>query len=539
MNHSLVGCSTALTMGKGDLKITDITMFDALLRSKFYLKCKSSMKITNSRLEMIKRKRNAMQNYLKKDIADLLKNGLDVNAYGRAEGFLFELNLSACYNFVEQFCGCISNHLPAMDKQRRCPEECREAVPSLMFAAARFADLPELRDLRSIFAARYGNSLDAYVNQEFVEKLKAVPPTKETKLQLLQDIALESGTRRDFRPLQQKLYNPDPPASEQAWSKNTDDDKHKLQKRRDGSVPKTENRVINNKLHDERYTPPERKKEDVPFLVRRNAGDETHMANENNAVHGGDLATLPIKGTRVSKFTRTEHRNKSSSEGSVPEEEAQEQKPFHYRFVSPPYTKPKAGESETGLEISSVGPGSEGTATIKVKGHVDEEDNRHQDYSLGETKPKPRSVRRRRSKPPPGSDNIGNNEGDKNLTSNGSRLEAAKLDLNIANQDYCDQKDEEERMMDSLLMHYSKKQPPYKVGKVEAATIDGNNAAKKTTKDGPPARAASLPLEPTNPTETNKGAIRASSFQPDRGHVHPNLPDYDDFVARLAALRGK
>lgn len=32
---------------------------------------------------MIKRKRNAMQKYLKNDIADLLKNGLDFNAYGR------------------------------------------------------------------------------------------------------------------------------------------------------------------------------------------------------------------------------------------------------------------------------------------------------------------------------------------------------------------------------------------------------------------------------------------------------------------------
>ena len=49
---------------------------------------------------------------------------------------------------------------------RECPEECKEAVPSLMFAAARFADLPELRDLRSLFAERYGHSLEAHVNQE-------------------------------------------------------------------------------------------------------------------------------------------------------------------------------------------------------------------------------------------------------------------------------------------------------------------------------------------------------------------------------------
>lgn len=49
---------------------------------------------------------------------------------------------------------------------RECPEECREAVPSLMYAAARFADLPELRDLRNLFTEKYGNSLECYINKE-------------------------------------------------------------------------------------------------------------------------------------------------------------------------------------------------------------------------------------------------------------------------------------------------------------------------------------------------------------------------------------
>lgn len=49
---------------------------------------------------------------------------------------------------------------------RECPEECREAVSSLMQAAARFADLPELRELRTVFSERYENSLDVYVNKE-------------------------------------------------------------------------------------------------------------------------------------------------------------------------------------------------------------------------------------------------------------------------------------------------------------------------------------------------------------------------------------
>lgn len=35
-----------------------------------------------------------------------------------------------------------------------------------MFAAARFADLPELRELRSLFAEKYGTSLETFANEE-------------------------------------------------------------------------------------------------------------------------------------------------------------------------------------------------------------------------------------------------------------------------------------------------------------------------------------------------------------------------------------
>lgn len=48
----------------------------------------------------------------------------------------------------------------------RCPDECREAISSLVYAAARVSEVPELRDLRSLFADRYGSSLEQFVNPE-------------------------------------------------------------------------------------------------------------------------------------------------------------------------------------------------------------------------------------------------------------------------------------------------------------------------------------------------------------------------------------
>lgn len=52
-----------------------------------------------------------------------------------------------------------------------CPEDCREAVASLAFAAARFADLPELRNLRSLLYEKYGKSIEIFINKEVKMRL--------------------------------------------------------------------------------------------------------------------------------------------------------------------------------------------------------------------------------------------------------------------------------------------------------------------------------------------------------------------------------
>ncbi|XP_075110389.1 uncharacterized protein LOC107804723 [Nicotiana tabacum] len=60
-----------------------------------------------------------------------------------------------------QYCGKVMLKL-----RRKCPKECREVVSSLIFAAARLADVPELRQLRSVFTDIYRNSLECYLNKE-------------------------------------------------------------------------------------------------------------------------------------------------------------------------------------------------------------------------------------------------------------------------------------------------------------------------------------------------------------------------------------
>nr|XP_043616711.1 uncharacterized protein DDB_G0283697 [Erigeron canadensis]XP_043616712.1 uncharacterized protein DDB_G0283697 [Erigeron canadensis] len=204
-NHSFFGVGSAAAR-----------MLDGLLgRSGFSSKCKSLVKPTRTRIEALRKRAEAKQRFSKEDLVKLLANGLDVNAFGRTEEFIAGLDLLSCYTFIDQSCEYILKQLSVMSKLGQCPEECRETVASLMFAAARFSDLPELRDLRDVFQERYGNGLECYVNQAFVEKLASKPPVVEKKIKLLQDIAAEFSIQWDSKGFKQRMDKPTTVAQEQ------------------------------------------------------------------------------------------------------------------------------------------------------------------------------------------------------------------------------------------------------------------------------------------------------------------------------------
>ncbi|TVU08608.1 hypothetical protein EJB05_42017 [Eragrostis curvula] len=181
-------------------------MFDSLLNTKFYNKCKHAFKCVRTRMGPIRRKKHAMIRFMKKDVADLLANGLDTHAFGRMDGLIVELNHSHCYDMIEQFCDEIGKQLGSLQKQRECPPETREAVSTLIFAAARFPDLPELCDLRLLFTERYGNFVEHFVSLEFVHELDSKEFTNEEKFRVMQTIADEFSVSFDAKKLEFKLW---------------------------------------------------------------------------------------------------------------------------------------------------------------------------------------------------------------------------------------------------------------------------------------------------------------------------------------------
>ncbi|KAI3814950.1 hypothetical protein L1987_14599 [Smallanthus sonchifolius] len=161
---------------------------------KLFANIKLNISQTLMRIEIVKKRRTSLQKYLRSVIAELQRLGHHSDAYERVGRLYLDENRSLCYDFVEGFCTLISDdQLKAMTDQRECPEECKEAVSSLMYAAARFGDLPELQELRSMFSKRYGSSLESFVNKEFIDLMTMDPPTKNMKIRSMQEIAQEHG----------------------------------------------------------------------------------------------------------------------------------------------------------------------------------------------------------------------------------------------------------------------------------------------------------------------------------------------------------
>ncbi|KAK6912078.1 Vacuolar protein sorting-associated protein Ist1 [Dillenia turbinata] len=479
-------------------------MFDALMKSsnsKFSSKCKSVMKVTKTRLEAIKRKRQAMEKYLKGDIAKLLKEDLDYNAYGRVEGYMNELNLTSCYEMVEQFCCCISDNISVMQKESECPVECREAVACLMFAAARFADLPELRDIRTIFAERYGSSMEPFINKEFANKLKSKPPTKDMKFQLMRKIAQESSIDWNPKALEQKLYVPLPSNKDSPKKYEFQDDKGSA----DFRLPNIRDQadIKANHRNDREQVPSTRNEE--PMIKNDYKLPRSRPDVESGRSSVGYLPETNSAGTSI--------------------DEGADNRPTYSRLAL--HFKPRVGKHDTSLEAQAGSPGGNETIMMRKKGIKQEAESAKPESPAGGEKPKPRSVRRNFLKTLPGQDYEGKGSGTVKNNSN------AMVD------------EDEEEKLDRLLSRYIGKPSSNAAGVTAKGSQKTLPSAKVNGNERPEfshARTNSIP--PKSPTMTNatRGHTRATSFQQNMFNndaTHPKLPDYDELMARLAAVRGR
>ncbi|OAY63072.1 IST1-like protein [Ananas comosus] len=167
--------------------------------------------MATARIKLLRNKREAQVRQMRRDIAALLESRQEDTA--RIE----EQNIMAANEIVELFCELIAVRLPIIAKQRECPADLKEGISSLIYAAPRCSEIPELGRIRDIFEKKYGKDFVAAasdlrpnsgVNRLLIEKLSVRKPTGEVKLKFLKEIAKQYQVDWDAAETEQELLKP-------------------------------------------------------------------------------------------------------------------------------------------------------------------------------------------------------------------------------------------------------------------------------------------------------------------------------------------
>eukprot|EP00250_Pteridium_aquilinum_P007358 c17095_g4_i1 orf=75-1130(+) len=172
-----------------------------LLRGFRAAKCLTQLKLVTARIKVQKNKRSASAKQMRGEIAQLLKSGQDAHVYiTKADALIKQENMVVVYDLVEQYCNTIISRFPAIEMQRDCPIDVKEAIASIIFAAPRCVELSELPSIREAFLAKYGKDFvaaaaelrpDCGVNRQVIELLSTRPATGEMKFKLMKEICVE------------------------------------------------------------------------------------------------------------------------------------------------------------------------------------------------------------------------------------------------------------------------------------------------------------------------------------------------------------
>ncbi|XP_057490222.1 uncharacterized protein LOC130776075 isoform X2 [Actinidia eriantha] len=177
----------------------------------------TTAKMAVARIKLLRNKREAVIKQMRRDIALLLQSGHDATARIRVEHVIREQNIMAANEFLELFCELIVSRLSIIAKQRECPADLKEGISSLIFAAPRCSDIPELVKIQDIFEKKYGKDFvsaatdlrpNAGVNRMLIEKLSVRTPSGQVKLKVMKEIAKEYQIEWDTAESEMELLKP-------------------------------------------------------------------------------------------------------------------------------------------------------------------------------------------------------------------------------------------------------------------------------------------------------------------------------------------
>ncbi|GIL45292.1 hypothetical protein Vafri_2457 [Volvox africanus] len=172
-------------------------------------KCETTSRLCIGRIKLLRNKKTVQLKQSQKDIAELLRTGKQEYARIRVEGIIREKYLMQAYEILELYLELLTVRVQLVAKTKELPRDMMEAVSSIIYAAQRISDLPELSTLRALFASKYGKEYAAeaaadatasrwQVNANLVRCLLVEAPQPEEKLEMLSEIAQEYGVEWDL-----------------------------------------------------------------------------------------------------------------------------------------------------------------------------------------------------------------------------------------------------------------------------------------------------------------------------------------------------
>ncbi|KAL0549310.1 hypothetical protein IC582_013791 [Cucumis melo] len=178
---------------------------DALLGRNRYLKPSKFKTLANmaiSRTSILKNQHRARCSLARADVLQLLNLGYQHRAQLRVEIVIKENNMLDALGMIEDYCCLLVEKVALFQMNKECPGEVKEAISSLIFAASRCGEFPELQEIRRIFELKFGTEFassaidlrnNCGVSPKMIQKFSTKQPTAETKLKVLKEIASENG----------------------------------------------------------------------------------------------------------------------------------------------------------------------------------------------------------------------------------------------------------------------------------------------------------------------------------------------------------
>uniref|UniRef100_A0A0N4ZLU1 IST1 homolog n=1 Tax=Parastrongyloides trichosuri TaxID=131310 RepID=A0A0N4ZLU1_PARTI len=154
-----------------------------------YPKLKTNLGLAVNRLKLLQKKKTEIALKSRKEIADYIKMHKEDRGRIRVEHIIREDFLVEAYEILEMYCDLLLARFGVIQQMKNIDEGIGEAIVSLLWAAPRVSDVPELTTISNELSKKYGklfveqarsNQLEApcRVSQKLLDKMSLNAPDK-------------------------------------------------------------------------------------------------------------------------------------------------------------------------------------------------------------------------------------------------------------------------------------------------------------------------------------------------------------------------